>query len=45
MTEYKDYVETFKRLYDSEKVDKTFYDAKLADGKITKEEYDYIVGE
>lgn len=44
MSEYKDYIETFKRLYLSEQIDISFFGVKLADGKISQEEYDYITG-
>jgi len=39
----KSYVDSFKRLYRSKRINKTFLDTKLSEGKITQEEYDYIV--
>ncbi len=39
----KSYVESFKRLYRSKRINKTFLDAKLNEKKITQEEYDYII--
>lgn len=37
-------VESWRRLYKSDKITKEQLDIRLADGKITQEEYDYIVG-
>ena len=38
-------VESFKRLYESGRVTKENVSARVKSGKITEDEYEYIVGE
>jgi len=39
----KDYIKSFRRLFKSGYVEKTFFYEKLQESKISQEEYDYII--
>lgn len=39
----KDYIETFKRLYKSNKLSEDYFMQKLIENKINQEEYNYIL--